>query len=257
MYRKTPYSQTAKIILVLCVIFSLSAELSLAQFTTLKPGFERGELKLQTGLLVSELVAIRINPKLWDVTAYQSKIVKSAVEVCNETNSAAVINANFFGRDLKPLGLVISNSSQLHPIQLGGRTLTGVFTRSKDGDKIIHRDKFQISKEMTQAIQAGPRLIEDGQPISIPEDAPTRRSAIAIDSAGRILLFASKDRFPGLSLKDLQEILMRRELQIKDALNLDGGSSSQLYVSPSALGKEINISGGDKVPVFLVVQKTR
>jgi len=228
---------------------------SQAQFITLKPGFESSELKLQSGLFSSELAAIRLDPKLWKIKVYLSKSSKTALEVCKETESAAAINANFFGTDLKPLGLIISNSTLLHPLQLGGKTLTGVFLLVGDEIKIVHRDSFQNSKEISQAIQAGPRLIADGQIISLPEDAPTRRSAIAIDSKGRVLLFASKDRFPGLSLKDLQKLLMRPELQIKDALNLDGGGSSQLYASQLKLGKQIDLSGGDQVPVFLTVKE--
>jgi len=228
-----------------------------AEFKVLKPGFESRELKLQTGLFTSELVVVRINTKLWRIKVFKGPESKTAQEVCQETNSAAAINANFFGTNLQPLGLIISNSTLLHPLQLGGHTLTGIYVNNPEMNKIIHRDKFQSSDDFVEAVQAGPRLIADGQPISIPEDSSTRRSAIAIDGNGRILLFASKDRFPGLSLKEFQQILLDKDLDIKDALNLDGGGSSQLYVSYSKLGQEISVSGGDRVPVFLTVKEVK
>ncbi len=250
---KTVKKRLVSISGIMLFLVILCPHYCLAQFITLKPGFESAELQLNTGLFKSELVAIRFDPLLWEIKIYQSKIAKTAVEVCQETKSAVAINANFFGTNLEPLGLIISDSSLVHPLQLGGRTLTGVFVINKGSAKILHRDKFQLSKDISQAIQAGPRLITEGREITIPEDSPTRRSAIAIDNDGRVLMFASKDRFPGLSLKDLQSILMRKELKIRDALNLDGGSSSQLCVS-STVGKQIELSGGDKVPVFLVVK---
>ena len=85
----------------------------------------------------------------------------------------------------------------------------------------------------------------------------SRRSAIAIDRKGRILLVASKDRFPGLTLTELQKILLGKDLDIQDALNLDGGGSSQLYVPAKNSEAKIDASGGDKVPVFLTVKEIK
>ena len=230
---------------------------SFAQFHTLKPGFESAELVEKTGFLPATLTVVRIDPVAWKIKVYRAPVSSTALDTCAATKSVTAINANFFGVDLQPLGLIISNSKKLHPLQLGGRTLTGVLVVKQSKIQIIHRDQYQSSDEIIQAVQAGPRLIADGQPILIPEDSPTRRSAIAIDSSGRILLFATNDRIPGLTPRQLQKILLRKELNIKDALNLDGGSSSQLYVSASIVGQEINISGGDKVPVFFIVQEAQ
>ena len=49
---------------------------------------------------------------------------------------------------------------------------------------------------------------------------------------------------------------MLKSLKIKDALNLDGGSSSQLYLKKNpALNDDFLISGGDDIPVALVIKK--
>ncbi len=251
------YSPKTLYLLLLAILLLAQPCPVMAEFRVLKPGFETGGIKVQSGIFASELAIVRVDPKLWSLRVYKSSEPKTAQEVSTATNSDAVINANFFGTDLKPLGLIIADSKLQHPLQLGGKTLTGVFFRDRNQSKIVFRDKFKVSNEITEAIQAGPRLISEGQSISIPQDSSTRRSAIAIDRKGRILLFASKDRFPGLSLVELQEILLRKELEIQDALNLDGGGSSQLYVSSQNPGNKIDVSGGDKVPVFLIVKEIK
>jgi exopolysaccharide biosynthesis protein len=58
-------------------------------------------------------------------------------------------------------------------------------------------------------------------------------------------------------LKELQQFLMGKELDLVDAVNLDGGGSSQLFIAGTKNSEEVFVSGGDNVPVFLVVEKKR
>jgi exopolysaccharide biosynthesis protein len=58
-------------------------------------------------------------------------------------------------------------------------------------------------------------------------------------------------------MEQIQQMLLDPELEVVDALNLDGGSSSQLFVAAtvSPSDKELLYSGGDLVPVGLVVTR--
>jgi hypothetical protein len=60
----------------------------------------------------------------------------------------------------------------------------------------------------------------------------------------------------GGTLREVQSALLRPELGCVDALNFDGGGSSQLYFSASIEGhpggtREEWLPGRDEVPVFL------
>lgn len=247
--------RTYTIACLFCLLIGPSC--SLADFRVLKPGLEVGEVGVQSGVFASELAVLRLDPSLWTISVYSSVEPVTAMEACKYSGSFAAINANFFGKDLRPLGLIISQSKMLHPIQLGGKTLTGIFLKEGTEYKIIFRDEFIVSNSIKDGIQSGPRLIMNGRVTPIQKDSPTRRSAIAIDRKGKILLLASKDRFPGLTLIELQKTMLAKELDIKDALNLDGGGSSQLYIDAKEANFKLNISGGDKVPVFLTVNQAK
>ena len=168
----------------------------------------------------------------------------------------AGINANFFDQKGQPLGLVMIDNFTKHKIQRGGGVLTGVFFMRRGEAGIEHRDSFK-DKDVTTAVQGGPRLVEDGKPIQLStEDESSRRTGVAINKKGEVILYATVLRFPGASLRDIQTMLIDPQLEITHALNLDGGGSSQLFVEsfPSLQGETL-ITGGDNVPVALVAKR--
>jgi exopolysaccharide biosynthesis protein len=90
-----------------------------------------------------------------------------------------------------------------------------------------------------------------------PSEHSTRRSGIATTKDNKIIIYSTLLRFPGATLSQIQDMLSAPELQIQDALNLDGGSSSQFYINGRIAPKneEILLSGGDTVPVGLIFLK--
>ena len=71
-----------------------------------------------------------------------------------------------------------------------------------------------------------------------------------------IILFATTSRFPGVSMKEIQEMLLEPALEIVDAINLDGGGSSQMYLAMTKnTDEELFIFNGDEVPVALAMIK--
>ena len=167
----------------------------------------------------------------------------------------AGINGSFFDDHGAPLGLVIRNGQTIRHAQLGGNLLTGAFFIADDKPQIANRHSVPESG-VVLALQAGPRLIADGEPIMISStDGRTRRSGIAITNSGEVLFYATVVRFPGATLEEIQKTLLLPGLNVRDALNFDGGGSSQLFVETNnSLQEEINISGGDNVPLALIVK---
>jgi uncharacterized protein YigE (DUF2233 family) len=103
---------------------------------------------------------------------------------------------------------------------------------------------------MDEAIQCGPRLVIDGY---IPDFYPeiSARSGIGIDPSGRIVLAVTEQG--ELTLR--QFALALKAFGCVDALNLDGGPSTQLFLKA---GKTLlDVPGGYGVPTALLLVPRR
>jgi len=207
----------------------------------------------KTGKGFSDLLILKIDPKAFSFKLVNaSDFGKKRANVRTMTksvNGITGINANFFDKKENPLGLVIDNSKTINPLHKGGMLLNGLFLMRGNTPYILDRKSFK-NKGYNLGFQAGPLLIRNEQASWLRYSrSPNRRSVIAIDTKGQVLLAVTLSRFPGLSLEKLQTVLLDKSLHIKDALNLDGGGSSQLYIKE----ENLFINGGDFVPTALVV----
>ncbi len=177
--------------------------------------------------------------------------------LCKQSKASVCINANYFDEHGKPLGLVVNQGNVHHKIHHGGKTLTGLFVIHRNGVEIVDRSYTRLPSVL-EALQAGPRLLIGGKP---PEgfrqnNTSTRRSGICLDHKKRLVIFAVSSTLLGLTLEQTQQILLHRDVGCVDALNLDGGGSTQLFVSGSipggiANGEDLSVVGRDEVPVAL------
>lgn len=180
--------------------------------------------------------------------------------LCQKARALACINANFFDESGKPLGLVVTRGMTLQGLHRGGGTLTGIFQVSRQNPSIVNRNDYN-PESIVEAIQAGPRLIANNKKIPGLKEASasTRRSGVCIDKSNRIVFFAMSAGFFGLSLEELRDILLSESIDCRDALNLDGGGSTQLFAEARISSSEpssaplIDVEGTDEVPVALAV----
>ena len=232
------------------------------RWAEIEAGFAYAHIELSPGgsLLRSPIVLLRFSPTYFSfhaVTSAALELPPTDVRRLTElVGGVAGINANFFDPSGEPLGLVVSGGVVRKKLQTGGDLLTGVFLVENGVPRIFGRAEMQDAHAQ-MAIQAGPRLIVQGRPTEL--SAPlvsSRRSGIAISRRGDVILYATELRFPGATLAEVQTMLLNPSLEILDALNLDGGGSSQLYLG-SSTEKDggVFISGGDPVPVALVVKR--
>jgi hypothetical protein len=228
----------------------------------LAEGLEASHFQLTTGgLLSSSAVAVRASqshfiPRTIRSAEYGWKKA-SAQALCKASGASVCINSNFFDEQGKPLGVVISRGIQHSKLHNGGGTLTGVFYVTSETVGIIHRGLFSAEKVL-EAAQAGPRLISEGAPVVGVKDSSsaTNLSIICIDRERRVVLLRVSLAMFGGSLRELQSVLLRPELGCVEALNFDGGGSSQLYISGGIPGhegatREEFLPGRDEVPVVL------
>lgn len=224
---------------------------------------DRASVQIGSGnIFSSELTLFRTslnNFRVEVVRALDYGRQRAAVsELCERSKGALCINANFFDEDGAALGLVVHRGITVQKIHRGGQTLTGIFFASRDGVHIVARSLFTPDRAF-EAVQAGPRVIENRKPVSGVElTSRSRRSGVCVDGEKRLVLFAVSSGFLGVSMEELQAALSRRDIDCVDALNLDGGGSSQLYLDPTIRGPNktnpgIDIKGRDDVPVALAL----
>lgn len=226
-----------------------------AEWRTSRDGLEYRTVSLSTWpLFASSLTLIRGGPR------YTLRVIRSSDfgerrsfvnSLCNKTKAAACINASFFDEQGKPLGILINRGTLFQKLQNGGDTLTAVLAASKDRVRIVHRSAFN-PEGILEAVQAGPRLLANGEKITglkLPLFT-SNLSGICIDSSARTILYRVTTSYFGTSLEELQDILRDPQIGCLDAMNFDGGGSSQLY---SALDgtNTIDLKGEDSVPVAL------
>lgn len=225
-------------------------------------GYSVGRYDLTSGnkVLKSEVLLARFDPKLF---SFQPVVAKDyggenddILNLAKKEGALAGINANFFDEKGNALGLIISNFVQKNRMHKGGKLINAIFYVKNSIADIVLRKNFD-SSEVESAIQGGPRLIKNSRRIKLSfQLGSSRRSGIAITKDGQVILFATMLRFPGATLRQVQDMLKDPALNILHALNLDGGGSSQLFIEKnSVFPSETFVTGGDRVPVALLVKR--
>jgi exopolysaccharide biosynthesis protein len=234
----------------------------------LDSGIERAAFSFQSGsFFSSSIVLLRANLK-----EYRLKVVRaseftwkraSVRALCLASGAQACINANFFDEQGKTLGLVISRGIVHQKIHKGGSTLTGILKSSGSEIGIVHREQFSPNGVL-EAIQAGPRLVASGKAVTGLKDSYRSHhlSGVCVDGAERVIIYRVTSGLIGPSVQQLQDILQQPTIDCVDALNLDGGGSSHLFLTNAApaLGEaaqEENIPGTDDVPVAIGLFKLK
>lgn len=166
-----------------------------------------------------------------------------ATAAARSQNALAAINGGFFTPEGKPLGLVVSRGRAIGYWNTASSLGSGVWHESTTGHTAIHR-RQKLGKSATlashEALQAGPVLIENSKAISGLSD---RKSA-----ARTLLLWDGNTRWwmgrsSSCTLAALASTLSRQSpagWPVQTALNLDGGRSSELWISSRVPGGPIS-----------------
>ncbi len=223
-------------------------------------GFWYGRYTLKNNLSViqSDVVLLKFSPEKFSFHVGLASSVdtkRTTIRaLTHKLKGIAGINANFFDPEEKPLGLIISDKTKLNRMHQGGSLLTGVFFINEQVPQIVHRSRFDATN-VSLALQSGPRLIENNKKLKLSvTQKPNRRSGIAITKKNEVIIFATVLRFPGATFSQLQDMLLDPSIDAHSALNFDGGGSSQLYMTKQKSIREVSLTGGDVVPVGLIVK---
>ncbi len=198
---------------------------------SVKPGLDVMLMRGRVGTR-DELVAVtRIDPTQVQIRVMYDPLTPRYVrEWFDATNADAAINAGYFLDTKETTGLLIVNGQPFGTSYTG---FGGMFSMRGAQPSIqwLKTQPYQADPSISQAVQAAPMLVQGGKVVQGINDngERNRRSFVALDRDGRVLLGVSQTA--SWSLTDLARFLAGApQLSVRDAMNLDGGASSGMWV---------------------------
>jgi uncharacterized protein YigE (DUF2233 family) len=142
----------------------------------------------------------------------------------------AAVNGGYFHPDRTPLGLVVRQGVEIHPLERA-KLLSGLVIVAGGNIALRRTSEFKASPAIREALQAGPFLVDGGKPVpGLDNTRSAARTVVFIESTGRCGFLICKS----LTLAETAELLATPSLfaagKVVRALNLDGGSSTALWV---------------------------
>lgn len=244
--------KTRCISILLLFIFQIISPLTLAA----KPDYERGStpshgwLSIAPGVEYRELTGKYFSPwshihvfrislkknKLANQLASEfSKKLATAEVFAKQGNAFLAINGGFFDNQSKPLGLRLTNHQQQNPIK--PISWWGVFYIQNQKPYISSYREFDKNPSMEFAIQSGPRLLINNRLVPL-KPGIAERTALGITKNKQVIILVTENS--AMSTSELARLLQSEPLSCTDALNLDGGSSTQLYVDTKELARKVS-----------------
>ena len=175
-------------------------------------------------LVLSNLDTLELIPNFDDSQTASSAFDKYGCEL--------LINGGFYTEAGKPIGLFRANSETIQEFSVNV-LMNGVFSVNDFSTPRITREV--PGDPLKIALQTGPILIENSfnQKLNLASDKSARRVISAVTGDNKLIfmvIYDPKSVFLGPELVDLPQIVSllsaENDLNIADAINLDGGSAS-------------------------------
>lgn len=180
-------------------------------------------------------------------------------DIIEENNAIGGVNGGGFddpggaGKGGTPLGVVICEGQTRNP---SGQNY---WTAAMDENNVLHVGWMNSSAaeelKARWAVSYGPALVLNGEKVDNPESGLNPRTAVGQRADGAILLLVIDGRQVnaiGASFSDTADVLL--EYGAINALNLDGGSSSQMFYEGVALNSYPTIVGARDIPNAILVR---
>lgn len=219
---------------------------------TISPGLEKRVYLPPPENEVTKVVVLRIDPAYYTFRVhYRPGAPLTIRQWANALPGAvAFVNANFFDENGNALGLLVADGQAYGQsfVDRGGTFLV------QNGQPRVRSNIAEpyTGESLEQGVQGFPMLILDGAQAytDTAQDRFTRRTVVAQDSDGRIVLLVTP--LIGLTLLDLSAFLPTTDMSLMNALNLDGGGSTLMYLNVNGTPEYI-VTSLDPVPAVLAV----
>jgi uncharacterized protein YigE (DUF2233 family) len=159
------------------------------------------------------------------ITAHEMHQLHGSIQQFADYGHALIaLNGGFFDQAYQPLGLRIGHAHRYNALK--SISWWGVFSIEGRRAHISSYKDFKLTPNTDFAIQSGPRLLINN---TIPKLKPGRaeRSALGINAQGHIIILVTENS--PLTTAELAHLMQSSPLRCESALNLDGGSSTQLF----------------------------
>ena len=217
----------------------------------IQPGIEVRSLNVTVGTNVERVTIARLDPTAVMFRVLYAPGTPATVSAwAQQTGAALVVNAGYFTEEQTVTGLTISNR-EVFGTPYGD--YAGMFAVTEMGEvsvRWLRAWPYDPYESLREAVQCFPVLVKPGGVMGFPADGDdgrsARRTVVAQDRGGRILLIIAPRGF--FSLHALATWLVESDLDVDIALNLDGGTSSGLWMPQVAQIDSLNA-----VPVVIAV----
>jgi uncharacterized protein YigE (DUF2233 family) len=116
----------------------------------------------------------------------------------------------------------------------------------------LHDNPYASSENLQQATQSAPMLLLNGARTTFTANSnASPRSIVAIDKSGYLLFIVSPSL--AFTLDQMADLLAASDLSLTNALNLDGGSSTGLYVTSTT--QPITLDSYVNLPIMIVAKE--
>jgi uncharacterized protein YigE (DUF2233 family) len=197
------------------------------------PGIEVRSLDVSVGERTERVTLARVDPvRVRFRVLYDPETPVSVQGWAARSGADLVINAGYFEEDHTTIGLTIAEG-----VAYGSPygDYAGMFVVTPDEQVSVRWLRvwpYEPAESLQAAVQSFPVLIKPGGILGFPAAADdgreARRSVVGQDRVGRILFAIAPNGV--FTLHELSNWLSRSDLGLDVALNLDGGTSSGLWI---------------------------
>jgi exopolysaccharide biosynthesis protein len=227
---------------------------SLDKWTQAAPGIELRSEKWSTSADDTDIVVItRLDPhKVHIAIGYNASQPLTMNEWMRETGARAIINGGYFDENNQPTGLLITNGQVVGSSYKGFGGMLAVDKKGNVSLRSLSEQPYNPdTDQLQQATQSSPMLLINGKRTHFSANSTSqRRSVVAMDTQGRLLLIVSPGQ--AFTLDQMANLLASSDLSLKDALNLDGGTSTGLYVN--AGNQRVSIDPLTPLPIVIIAR---
>jgi uncharacterized protein YigE (DUF2233 family) len=205
------------------------------------PGAELRRMRVDLGAgIAAQVRVVRLDPALIRFqVGYAPESPRSLAVWAGGSGALAVINGGFFDEQNRTVSLLVAGGQAVGESYAGRG---GMFSVSPDGAvrlRGLADAPYDPTEPLAEALQGWPLLVQPGgaAAYSFADSERARRSALAIDRSGRVLLIACPSA--SFTLAGLATWLAGSDLEIDAAVNLDGGSSTGLLLAGAGASERV------------------
>jgi exopolysaccharide biosynthesis protein len=189
-----------------------------------------------------KVLVVKVDPNAVNIKAhYQKRTFRNVTQWASALNNPLlVVNANFFERS-NPVGIVFEdgvrkNYASNHA-SAGSVEITGGQVRFR-----VFAGQRYRGEKMDQAVEGFPVLLRDGKAVytfyDVNMTASEQRTVIAEDAAHNLYILIFYET--SARIRPLANWLEQSGLGLVNAVNMDGGISTQIFIAggPTLVGKQ-------------------